>query len=131
MSKRPDQVVYNEEEQQYDAALKPYATNVGAPAIVTDDTISWKRNHVDAVNKQVKAKYDELKKAYDQLMEEFEYNNLVYQARFNFQPIVGETYHLYKDAKEESFLSLIAPQECSFDYVGSFRLSADKLWEKL
>ena len=34
--KKPDQVVYNEEQQKYDAALTPYATNVGAPAIITD-----------------------------------------------------------------------------------------------
>ena len=31
--KKPDNVVFNTETQKYDAALKPYATNVGAPVI--------------------------------------------------------------------------------------------------
>jgi hypothetical protein len=28
------------------------------------------------------------------------------------------------------FLSLIAPQECRFDFVGSFYLNDDKVWMK-
>lgn len=129
--KKPDQVVFNEEEQKYDAALKPYATGVGAPKIVTPDTIAWKNVNIDKVNKQVKARYDELKEEFDQLLEKFEYNNLVYQAKFNFEPIVGETYHLYRDHQKRLFLSLISPTECNFDFVGTFRLNADKMWEKL
>ncbi|GAB5401308.1 MAG: hypothetical protein Aureis2KO_28930 [Aureisphaera sp.] len=129
--KKPDQVVYNEEEQRYDASLKPYATGVGAPKITTPDTIAWKNTNIDKVNKQVKAKYDELKSQFDALMDQFEYNNLVYQAKFNFEPIVGQNYHLYKDTKEQSFLSLIKPEECNFDHLGSFRLNADKMWEKI
>ena len=31
--KKPDQVVYNTETKRYDAALKPYATDVSAPVI--------------------------------------------------------------------------------------------------
>ncbi|MBQ4820404.1 DUF2452 domain-containing protein [Aquimarina sp. MMG016] len=130
-NKKPDNVVYNEKEKRYDAALKPYATSVGAPVITTKDTIAWKNTNIHKVNKQVKAKYDELKAEYDALMEQFEYNNLVYNAKFNFEPIVGEVYYLYKNKKEEPFLSIISPSECSFKYLGSFRLNADKMWESL
>jgi len=131
MSKKPDQVVFNETEQKYDAALKPYATGVGAPKITTPDTTAWKNRNIDRVNKQVKAKYDELKLEFDKLMEQFEYNNLVYQAKFNFEPIVGETYQLYRDKEGQPFLSLILPNECNFDFVGTFRLNADTMWERL
>ena len=62
-------------------------------------------------------------------MEKFEYNNLIYNAKFNFEPIVGEIYHLYRDKKQQPFLSIIAPTQCRFDYVESFRLNADKMWE--
>jgi hypothetical protein len=127
--KKPDNVVFDEETQTYNAALKPYATDVGAPVITTPDTITWKNVNIDKVNKQVKAKYDELKAEYDALMEKFEYNNLIYSAKFNFEPIVGEIYHLYRDKKELPFLSIIAPDQCRFDYVESFRLNADKMWE--
>ena len=127
--KKPDNVVFDVTTQKYDAALKPYATGVGAPVITTVDTITWKNVNIDKVNKQVKAKYEELKAEYDALMEKFEYNNLIYSAKFNFEPIVGEIYHLYRDKKQQPFLSIIAPNQCRFDYVESFRLNADKMWE--
>lgn len=129
--KKPDNVVFDEESQKYMASLKPYATDVGAPAISTTDTVAWKNRNIHAVNKQINAKYLELKAEYDVMIEQFEYNTLVYSAKFNFEPIIGYTYHLYRNKNEEAFLSVIAPNECNFDYVGTFKLNADKMWERL
>lgn len=129
--KKPDQVVFNEDSQQYDAALKPYATSVGAPSIVVTDTSSWKDRGVHKANKQIKAKYLELKAEYDKMIEALEYNNLVYNARYNFEPIIGETYHLYRDKKDEPFLSILTPNTCNFDYIGSFQLNSEHLWKKV
>ncbi|WP_452223552.1 DUF2452 domain-containing protein [Lacinutrix chionoecetis] len=130
-SKKPDNIVFNEETQRYDAALKPYATNVGAPAIKVSENISWKNRNVNKANKQLKAKYLELKAAYDKMIEELEYNNLVYNAKFSFQPILGEVYHLYKDKNDEAFLSIIAPAECNFKYIGSFYLTSEHMWKRV
>lgn len=129
--KKPDNVVFDEESQKYMASLKPYATDVGAPAISTTDTVAWKNRNIHAVNKQINAKYLKLKAEYDVMIEQFEYNTLVYSAKFNFEPIIGYTYHLYRNKNEEAFLSVIAPNECNFDYVGTFKLNADKMWERL
>ena len=38
--KKPDNVVFNAEDQKYYAALKPYGTNLGAPIITTTDTLA-------------------------------------------------------------------------------------------
>ncbi|WP_055448598.1 DUF2452 domain-containing protein [Lacinutrix mariniflava] len=130
-AKKPDNVVFNKESQQYDAALKPYGTNVGAPAIQVTENITWKNKNVNKANKQLKAKYLELKAEYDKMIEELEYNNLVYNAKFSFQPDLGEVYHLYKDKKGEPFLSIIAPNECNFDFVGSFYLTSEHMWKKV
>ncbi|MBO6607526.1 DUF2452 domain-containing protein [Psychroserpens sp.] len=130
-AKKPDQVVFDEEQQTYDAALKPYATNVGAPAIQVEDVTAWKKRNIHKANKQLKTKYLEIKAQYDAMLEELEYNNLVYSARFNFEPIVGETYHLYRDKKEQPFLSIIAPTDCNFDYIGSFELNSEQMWKKV
>ncbi|AUC13780.1 GTP-binding protein [Tenacibaculum sp. SZ-18] len=129
--KKPDSVVYNTESDKYDAALKPYATSVGAPVITPTDTTAWKNRSVNKVNHKIKTKYLELKAEYERMMQEFEYNNLILNANFSFEPIIGETYHLYLNKKEEHFLSLIAPEHCNFNYVGSFILNADQIWEKV
>ena len=129
--KKPDQVVFNEESETYDASLKPYATNVGAPSIQIADTTTWKNKNIYKANKQLHARYQEIKAEYDKMIEELEYNNLVYSARFNFEPIIGETYHLYKDKTDQPFLSIIAPQDCNFHYIGSFYLNSELLWKKM
>ena len=130
-NKKPDQVVYDEESKKYTAALMPYATNIGAPVITTGDTIAWKNRNIHKVNTQINTKYLELKAEYDAMMAQFEYNKLVYSAKFNFEPLSGETYHLYRNKNKEPFLSVISPEECNFDFVGSFRLKADQMWEKI
>ena len=130
-NKKPDNVVFNTETQKYDAALKPYATNVGAPAITTTDTNAWKVRSINKINHKVEAKYLELKAEYEKMMQEFEYNNSIFEAKFTFEPIIGETYHLYKRENGESFLSMIAPQQCNFNPLGSFYLNADHIWEKI
>jgi len=129
--KKPDNVVFDIDTQKYDASLKAYGTNVGAPVITTTDTIAWKNRSINKLNRSVQTRYQEIKAQYDQLMQEFEYNNLIYNAKFNFEPITGEVYHLYKRDNDESFLSIIAPEQCSFNWLGSFRLNADQIWEKL
>jgi hypothetical protein len=129
--KKPDSVVYNTETEKYDAALKPYATSVGAPVITPNDTTAWKNRSINKVNHKIKTKYLELKAEYEKMMQEFEYNNLILNANFSFEPIIGQTYHLYLNKKDEHFLSLIAPEHCNFNYVGSFILNADQIWEKV
>ncbi|AWH73564.1 DUF2452 domain-containing protein [Dokdonia sp. Dokd-P16] len=129
--KKPDQVVYNEEKGKYDAALTPYATNLGAPAIVTDDVTTWKNSNISKVNHQFKTEYEELKAQYEVMMKKFEYNNLIYAAKFSFEPIVGAIYHLYRSKSGEPFLSLISPDECNWDFAGTFELKADKIWNRL
>ena len=129
--KKPDQVVYNEEKGKYDAALTPYATNLGAPAIVTDDVTSWKNSNISKVNHQFKTEYEELKAQYEVMIKKFEYNNLIYAAKFSFEPIVGAIYHLYRSKNGEPFLSLISPEECNWDFAGTFELKADKIWNRL
>ena len=128
--KKPDQIVFDEKKEKYDAALRPYGTNSAAPAIHIDDTSAWKNIGIHKVNKQIETKYNELKEEYQKMIEKFEYNNLIYNARFNFEPVIGQTYHLYKDKNDEAFLSVIAPEECNFNFIGSFYLAADQLWEK-
>ncbi len=129
--KKPDNVVYNTITQKYDAALKPYATNVGAPVITITDTIAWKNRSINKINHKVAAKYLELKAEYDKMLKEIEYNKLIFQAKFNFEPIIGEAYHLYKRENGSSFLSIIAPGECNFVWLGSFYLNVDQIWEKI
>ena len=126
-TKKPDNIVHSEK-TGYNASLLPYATSVGAPIIRVDDIVSWKSRGITNVNKQFENKFNELKFQYENLMQEFEWNELVYSAKFSFEPVIGEIYHLYRDNEGLLFLSLIGPNEWKKDHVGTFKLDSDKKW---
>jgi len=130
-SKKPDNVVYNAEKGIYDASLKPYSTNVGAPAIQLTDTVAWKNRSINKVNHKIQTRYLELKEAYEKMFQEFEYNKLIFEAKFSFEPVLGQVYHLYQRDNLETFLSLIAPNQCNFKSLGSYYLNVEQIWEKV
>ena len=127
MKKKPDNVVFSEEEG-YHAKLLPYSTNVGAPAIKMNDIVSWKSRGITNVNKEFEQKFNELRGEYVKLMEEYQWNELIYGAKFSFEPIIGESYHLYKSDDDTHFLSLIAPDQWDKEYIGTFMLNSNKKW---
>ena len=128
--KKPDNIVWNKEDG-YNANILPYASNVGAPAIQMDDIGGWKNSQVVSVNHQIKTKFEELREEYNKLIDEYNWNQLIYKSRYSFVPVIGQTYHLYVNLKEEVFLSLIAPNEWNQKFVGSFRLDSTEKWIKL
>lgn len=124
---KPDNVVYSKD-KGYNASLLPYSTNVGAPAIKIDDVVSWKSRGISNVNKEFENKFNELKIEYLNLMKEYEWNEIVYNAKFSFEPVIGEIYHLYCGDDGVNFLSLISPQEWNKEHIGTFKLNSNKKW---
>ena len=89
---KPDQVVDN-------PGIMPYTTNVGAPAIKYENVDLWKKRGANKVNHHLQTRFEEIKKEYQDLIKEFENNNLVYSAKYSFEPVIGETYYLYESKK--------------------------------
>lgn len=127
MAKKPDNIVYTEEEG-YHAKLLPYATTVGAPVIKLDDVVTWKTQGIHRVNKEFQNKFDELKNEYNKLIEEYQWNDMIYNAKFTFEPVVGEIYYMYIGKDGNEFLSLISPTEWNQEYVGTFKLNSERKW---
>lgn len=126
-NERPDNVVYSDE-KGYHANVLTYSTNVGAPVIRIDDVVAWKSRGIATVNRELESKFNELKIQYENLMKEYEWNELVYGAKFSFEPVVGEIYHLYRGDDGVNFLSLISPREWNKEHLGTFKLNSDKKW---
>jgi hypothetical protein len=121
--KKPDNIADNPN-------LLPYGSNVGAPSIKPDNIDSWKVINVVKVNKHFKTRYDELNLEFQKLVEEYDWNQIVYSAKFSFEPIIGEVYHLYSKLNGDMFLSLINPSEWKQEYVASFKLDSNNKWIK-
>ena len=127
-SKKPDNVVWDEKSQKYNASLLPYGTNTSAPAIVLDDVGAFKKRGVNKVQKTFSAKYQELVDEYNHLVDEVRLNEFIYNSRYSFEPVIGETYHLYEDKFGKYFLSLISPSEWNKKHVVSVRLNSEHKW---
>ena len=122
-TKKPDNFAENK-------ALLPYGDNVSAPAIRLENVSSWKIANSTKDNHQLQSKFLELKQEYQKLVAEYKWNELVYNAKFTFEPVIGQTYHLYYDKQGEVFLSMIGPNEWNKPYIGSFKLDSNNKWNK-
>jgi len=120
---KPDNVADN-------PGLLPYASNVGAPAIKSTDVDTWKNEKVVKTNHYFETRYNEIKEEYKKLIESYEWNKLVYESNFKFEPIKGETYYLYQ-RDVGLFLSLIEPEQWNQIFIGAFKLDSNDKWEKV
>ena len=111
--------------------ILPYGSNFGAPAIVIENIGGWKQKNIEKVNKRILQKYLELNEEMQKLINDYDTNQLIYSAKFNFEPIIGETYHLYCGKDGINFLSLINPSEWKQTHLGSFKLDSENKWEKI
>jgi|TARA_B110000240_G_scaffold196448_1_gene248640 hypothetical protein len=127
---KPDSVVWDDTQENYIAKLLPYASNISGPIIEVPNVDAFKKKGVDKVSKQFQAELSDLNEKIKSFVSLATDTQEVYSAHFKFEPIVGETYHLYKGVKE-SFLSLIPPEHWGKEHLGSFRLNGDYKWERL
>ena len=123
-NKKPDSYVEN-------AALLPYGSNIGAPAIKVSNIEHWKEPRVLSINQQFENKFEEIKNEYEKLIEEYKWNELVYKSKFSFEPVIGKIYYLYYGLNDKVFLSLIGPNEWNKKHIGSFKYNYDNKWIKI
>ena len=129
-NKKPDLVVWDEERGYYPRELT-YGSNIGAPSIQSDNVDGWKLSKIKDVNHEFETRYNELMEEAKRLKEEYEWNRLIYtEVKYNFQPIVGHTYHLYTKNDNTMFLSIIEPTSWNMKHVASFKLNSTNKWIK-
>lgn len=112
-----------------DRKTKEYPTEIGSQKFSPDDLSIFKAEKTNKLRNHYSQKFEELKKEYDTLIQEMQTNEMLYQAKCNFEPIVGKNYFLY-EKNEEKFISLLSPEEWKnkFVYIGMFQLQSDGRW---
>jgi hypothetical protein len=110
--------------------LLPYPHHIGSDPIKVENTTTFVNRGVNKVNHEFKDRFERLRKEYESLLEEYEWNKIIYESDLRFEPVVGEIYHLYQN-NGKKFISLIGPGEWNKEYLGTFKLNSDLKWEKL
>jgi hypothetical protein len=110
------------------ASFLPYpASRLGAK-IVPQDLTHFKSRGIGKVERELQQEMVELRERYLAVIDAFNWNKLIYEAQFSFEPVIGETYHLY-DVEGRHHLSMIEPEQWHQKWIGSFRLNSDARWE--
>lgn len=117
--------------QPANAALLPYQLSSNAPAIVLPDRLGFQQERGGNAVNYLDGRLKELQAEYEQLYRLAQDTVLVYNARYNFVPKVGQMYYLY-GGDQDCFLSLISPDQWTrTDYRGAFRFTTDNVWERI
>lgn len=131
MRKKPDLVVWSEE-NGYDAKMKSYPTNVGAPNFQLPNVGLIKTEASKKMIKVFEQEREEIVQKIEKLYQEYFDSVLVWESKISFDPIVGNTYYLY-NFNGVNTLSLISPQEWDKKdcFIGGFVLNSDRKWIKV
>ena len=122
-----DDIALAETDNEKRTNFLAYPASTLSPKIVPTDLTSFKSRGASKVQKALRQQLTELQERYHEVIDEFNWNKLVYESEFSFEPILGETYHLY-EVKDVLRLSMIGPGEWSHKFLGSFRLDSDGRW---
>ena len=125
--KLPDNIVYDENTQKFDANIKQYPTTVGGQKF---EVLQVDKSDALKADKYFNKRLTELKEEWDKLVGEYESTKLITKPHTPFN-LMGEIYHIYKGNNDNTFLSLINPNEWDREYLGSYRLNTNGTWEKV
>lgn len=106
----------------------PYPVSTLSPPIVPNDLSSFKSRGISEVQRDLQQKLRELREEYLRAIDHFNWNKLVYEAAIQFEPVVGQTYHLYA-MRQGHVLSMIAPHEWPMKHLATVRLNVDRQWQ--
>lgn len=108
----------------------PYPVSTLSPRIVPNDLTNFKTRGISKVERELEQKLIEMREQYIRTIDQFNWNKLLYEADINFEPVIGQSYHLYQ-IRGGYTLSMIPPSEWMYQHLGSFRLNADQQWEPI
>lgn len=121
-------------------SVLPYASSVGSVAIRPTKEGVIKHKALSAMEEQTNMQLDQIRQQIELLAKQAqeikkrkELSLMIYEAKLNFKPQIGQTYYLYEKKDSSHLLSLVAPQEWGKSspfkqFVSAVRLLADHTW---
>lgn len=135
-----------QEEHKYytgNQAFAPVPLHVGSAIIRPVDKGKLKSTALETVEKQANQQISMLRKQAELIMQQVKdietrvrIAEEIYAADINFEPVIGNVYHLYEKDGGQRVLSLISPDDWGkkmpFEaFVASVKLLGDRTWEVL
>lgn len=117
-------------DQKPSAAFLPYPVSTLGPQIVPADLTSFKSRGISQVERDLQQKLEEIREIYLQTVDHYNWNKLVYESDIQFEPVVGDVYHLY-EMNGRRLLSMVEPHKWPHRHLATVRLNVDRQWKVL
>lgn len=120
--------------------LLPYAHTLGGAIIKPLDKGRIQGLAMSAMYEQTGDKLNQIKNQIELLVEQaqeihnrMEISEKIYEAQYNFKPIIGQMYYLYQKKDESYVLSMIAPEEWGksmpYEFLSRAKVLSDHTWD--
>jgi hypothetical protein len=116
------------DEATQSTAFMPYPVSTLSPPIIPNDLTSFKSRGISEVERDLRQKLIEIRESYLVAIDHYNWNKLVYEARIQFEPVVGEIYHLY-ETRGGRLVSMIGPEQWPQRHLATVRLNVDRQWQ--
>jgi hypothetical protein len=119
----------------------PYAHTIGSAVIKPIDKGKVKGKAMAAMYEQTQSQLDQLKEQMQlianqakKLHDRIEISEKIYAAEMGFEPLIGQTYHLYERKNGQWVLSMVAPNSWGrtfpFEkFIATVKMLSDHTWE--
>ena len=124
-------------------SVLPYASSVSGVAIRPTKEGVIRHQALTAMEEQTNMQLDQIKQQIEllarqaqEIVKRKELSLMIYEAKLNFRPVIGQVYHLYQRNDDSYLLSMISPQEWGDggpfkQFVASAKLLADHTWVEI
>ena len=110
-------------------AFVPYPVSTLSPPIVPNDLTSFKSRGISSIERELSLKLENIKNEYIEAINHYNWNKLVYSSDYAFEPVIGNSYYLYRRTNGTFILSMISPDEWYLEYIATVRLSVERQFE--
>jgi hypothetical protein len=124
-------------------SVLPYASSIGGVAIRPTKEGVIRHQALSAMEEQTNMQLDQIRQQIEllarqaqEIVKRKELSLMIYEAKLNFRPVIGHTYHLYQKQDDSYILSMVSPKEWGDgspfkEFIASAKLLADHTWLEL
>jgi hypothetical protein len=110
-------------------AFIPYPVSTLSPPITPTDLSSFKSRGVSNVEKDLQLKLEKIQKEYIDTINHYNWNKLAYESDYSFEPVISNTYYLYRRTNKTFTLSMIEPDKWHLEYIATLKLNVDRQFD--
>jgi hypothetical protein len=124
-------------------SVLPYASSIGGVVIRPTKEGVIRHQALQAMEEQTNMQLDQIREQIEllarqaqEIVKRKELSLMIYEAKLNFRPVIGQVYHLYQRHDDSYLLSMVSPKEWGGSgpfkaFISSAKLLADHTWAEV